>query len=283
MSTEQHTTPTMIPVLDNVLDRQSKPGVSARRLYDFLQLNTVHWARWTKRNILQNPYAIEHEDWEIGFHPSGENPIEAKASGRPTQDYVLSLDLAKKLAMMTRTDKGEEARQYFLDCERIAQRKSTIPQVRDHRTQVAIETLIRLDEAEHRIAVLEHETREKSAQLEAQQQTQMAETIKAQELALTALRSQQWVSLRQYVAMHELQVKMPESLQAVYGRWLAAYCAEKMLPVYNIQPADRRWDKENTYPMQAIADTLSPWLIRRNGQPLLAMLPTHLDDIEAPC
>ena len=36
------------------------------------------------------------------------------------QDYGLTLDFAKRLAMMTRSERGEQARTYFLNCERIA-------------------------------------------------------------------------------------------------------------------------------------------------------------------
>ncbi len=40
--------------------------VFARELYQYLELNKAHWKRWYTKNITQNPYAIENEDWE-GF------------------------------------------------------------------------------------------------------------------------------------------------------------------------------------------------------------------------
>lgn len=42
-----------------------------------------------------------------------ENP----SGGRPTQDYKLSASFAKKLSMMARSEKGEQARQYFVRVE----------------------------------------------------------------------------------------------------------------------------------------------------------------------
>ena len=50
----------------------------------------------------------------IGFSScQEENP----SGGRPTQDYKLSASFAKKLSMMARSEKGEQARQYFVRVE----------------------------------------------------------------------------------------------------------------------------------------------------------------------
>src|SRR5690606_14378984 len=46
----------------------------------------------------------------------GENP----KGGRPAKEYALTIDMAKELSMVERNDKGKEARQYFIECERRA-------------------------------------------------------------------------------------------------------------------------------------------------------------------
>ncbi|MCQ9335351.1 antA/AntB antirepressor family protein [Corynebacterium phoceense] len=35
-------------------------------------------------------------------------------------DHIISLDMAKEISMIQRTDKGKQARQYFIECERRA-------------------------------------------------------------------------------------------------------------------------------------------------------------------
>ena len=87
-------------------DSNGVQAVSAKELYEFLGLATQHWAKWLKKNIELNEFAIENEDF-----------TELPLSGR-TKDFALSIEFAKKIAIMSRTDKGEEARKYFIECEK---------------------------------------------------------------------------------------------------------------------------------------------------------------------
>lgn len=34
------------------------------------------------------------------------------------EDYLLSIDMAKELSMISKTEKGKEARKYFIECEK---------------------------------------------------------------------------------------------------------------------------------------------------------------------
>jgi len=85
---------------------------TARKLYDFLELNNSNYAKWYQRNILENQFATENEDY-IVFVPNDENP----QGGRPTQDFKLTASFAKKLSMTAKNEKGEQARNYFIQAE----------------------------------------------------------------------------------------------------------------------------------------------------------------------
>lgn len=85
---------------------------TARNLYDFLELNNSNYAKWYQRNILENQFAVENEDYVV-FVPNDENP----RGGRPTQDFKLTATFAKKLSMTAKSEKGEQAREYFVRTE----------------------------------------------------------------------------------------------------------------------------------------------------------------------
>lgn len=95
-------------------NRDLKQAVDAKQLYEALGLNTSQWARWSKQNIQDNPFALEGTDYGV-YDMMSNTP-----NGRPSANYLLSIEFAKKLAMQVRTEKGEQVRDYFLECERKA-------------------------------------------------------------------------------------------------------------------------------------------------------------------
>ncbi|WP_371750711.1 antA/AntB antirepressor family protein [Snodgrassella alvi] len=47
--------------------------------------------------------------------------IKNPKGGRPTKEYILTLDMAKELAMVEKSDIGRKVRKYFIECERQSQ------------------------------------------------------------------------------------------------------------------------------------------------------------------
>lgn len=92
------------------IDEQGR--TTAKKLYAFLELNATHYSRWCRRCITENDFAEENVDF-IVLAIDGENP----KGGRPTQDYLLTATFAKKLAMVSSSDRGEQAREYFIKVE----------------------------------------------------------------------------------------------------------------------------------------------------------------------
>ena len=92
-------------------NEQGEKLVSARDLYLGLGLNKAHWKRWSEQNIIQNDFFKENNDW-VGFT--------IMVNGNGTQDFAISLEFAKHIAMMARTEKSHEYRNYFIECEKVA-------------------------------------------------------------------------------------------------------------------------------------------------------------------
>ena len=97
-------------------NEQGQKLVGARDLYLGLGLNKAHWKRWSGQNIIQNDFFKESVDW-VGFT--------IMVNGNETQDFAISLEFAKHIAMMARTEKSHEYRNYFLECEKIALQQNT--------------------------------------------------------------------------------------------------------------------------------------------------------------
>jgi len=85
---------------------------TAKKLYEFLELNPSNYSKWYKTNIIENQFADEGADYEV-FVLNDENPL----GGRPTQDFRLTAKFAKKLSMTQKNERGEEAREYFTRVE----------------------------------------------------------------------------------------------------------------------------------------------------------------------
>ena len=95
--------------LIKITEKDGQQVVSARELYLFLGLDKSNWSRWYKKNIVDNEFAIENIDYQgFVFQTNGNN----------VQDFALTIDFAKKLSMMTKSEQGEKARQYFIECEK---------------------------------------------------------------------------------------------------------------------------------------------------------------------
>ena len=98
--------------IEIALGIDEKGITTAKKLYEFLGMDLKNYSRWIRNNITENQFAEENVDYWV-FVMQEENP----SGGRPTQDYKLSASFAKKLSMMARSEKGEQARQYFVRVE----------------------------------------------------------------------------------------------------------------------------------------------------------------------
>lgn len=101
----------LIPIRED----DGRQTVSGRDLHAFLEVATPY-KDWFPRMLAYG--FTDGEDFGAILSES--------TGGRPGTDHVLTLDMAKELAMIQRTDKGKQARQYFIEVEKRA-RLSAVP------------------------------------------------------------------------------------------------------------------------------------------------------------
>lgn len=138
--------------LIKVTEYNGQSVVSARELHSFLEVKT-EFAKWMVRMF---EYGFqEHKDF---IQVSVKNDDNLKGGRSTLIDYALTLDTAKEISMLQRSDKGKQARQYFIECER--------------KLRNPLENVSKLDiakmlvESEERKLMLEQENERKSREIE---------------------------------------------------------------------------------------------------------------------
>ncbi|ACS51178.1 anti-repressor protein [Bartonella grahamii as4aup] len=109
---------TLIEIREQVVDQETVQTVNARDLHTFLEIK-ARFNDWIKNRIKECKF-LEN----INFITLTKNLV----SGGKVKEYHITLDMAKHLSMIERNDKGHEARQYFIKCERLLKQVAT-PQV----------------------------------------------------------------------------------------------------------------------------------------------------------
>ena len=88
--------------------------VSARELHEFLEVET-RFNDWFKRMI---NYGFEENS---EFRAITQKRVTAQGNMTTYIDYEITIDMAKEISMIQRTEKGKQARQYFIQCEKFIQ------------------------------------------------------------------------------------------------------------------------------------------------------------------
>lgn len=89
---------------------------TAKKLYEFLEMDSRNYSRWCKSNITENEFAEENVDYWAFV-------INEEWGGQATTDYKLTAYFAKKLSMKGNGAKAEEARDYFTTLEERVKQK----------------------------------------------------------------------------------------------------------------------------------------------------------------
>lgn len=87
-----------------------QPTVSARSLHEALSIEK-RFSAWFETNSQGFMESVDFTSVLSGT-------VVNNGASRELQDYNLSIDMAKHICMMSRTEKGKQCRQYFIDLEK---------------------------------------------------------------------------------------------------------------------------------------------------------------------
>ena len=99
--------------LIKIIEREGRQLVSGRELHEFLEIRTKY-KDWFRRMV---EYGFEEE---IDFIRVAQKRATNNLKNPVTTviDHAISIDMAKEISMIQRTEKGKAARQYFINCEK---------------------------------------------------------------------------------------------------------------------------------------------------------------------
>ena len=100
-------------------NEEGKQLVSARELHEFLEIKT-DFRKWFPRMCEYG--FVENVDFTRAFQK-----CPTLGGIQTVADYAISIDMAKELSMIQRTEKGKQARLYFIECEK--KLKTQVPQL----------------------------------------------------------------------------------------------------------------------------------------------------------
>ena len=116
-------------------------SVNARDIHSYLEVKTA-FTTWFNRTVEKYDFAL-NEDF-ISF-------LKESNGGRPQQEHIVSLDMAKELCLVEPNEKGKETRKYFIEVEKRQNRVLTTSEQIALIAQGHQEVEQRLTQIEHKI------------------------------------------------------------------------------------------------------------------------------------
>ena len=107
--------PQILKITKTNIGAEEVNSVNSRDIYEYLGIST-EYSHWIKRAIEKYEFRFD-EDYLTN----------AKKDGRQTLiDYIVTMDMAKELCMVSNTEKGKEVRKYFIAVEKEANKPLSI-------------------------------------------------------------------------------------------------------------------------------------------------------------
>ena len=101
----------MNELINVTLNENNEPIISARQLHKTLEVKT-RFSQWVEQNFKMFK---ENEDFSSVVTTTQQNQY---GGTKKLQDYAVTIRMAEHLAMMSKTNKGHEVREYFIQVEK---------------------------------------------------------------------------------------------------------------------------------------------------------------------
>lgn len=118
-------------------DDNGNSVVSGRDLHEFLGIGTEYkkwFSRMTEYGFVENTDFVRVA--QKCHTPGGIQNI---------TDHALTLDMAKEISMIQRTEKGKQARQYFIEVEKAFKEQYSLPQTPEEKLALTMEVTTRIN------------------------------------------------------------------------------------------------------------------------------------------
>lgn len=102
-----------------IIEKEGNKAVNARELHNFLE-SKQEFANWIKSRVEKYGF-VENQDFS-----SFDNIVKRENGATVRKEYAISLDMAKELSMVENNEKGRLARKYFIECEKVATKQTTL-------------------------------------------------------------------------------------------------------------------------------------------------------------
>lgn len=114
---------------------------SLRKLYLQLGMDMKNWARWKQKNVLDNEFFKQNKDWWVLVTMKT-----TEKGGQVADDYKVSIEFAKHLAMVVKNENGHTIRTYFILMEKAVKKMRNWIVIREPQKAGYIEMCKMLDQ-----------------------------------------------------------------------------------------------------------------------------------------
>jgi phage anti-repressor protein len=222
-------------------NNEIKQTVSARDLWERLEVKE-RFNDWIKRqledfieNIDYLTFAKKSAGINADYKGFTENSVKPQG-GRPAIEYFLTVETAKHLCMLSKTEIGKRIRDYFVECERVAKEQPKANSVLDL-FALSVKALRELEA--------------KNKFLEEEQHNQHLDMLKIKNCVNRLLETNdKYMTVIAYANLNKVDAKDYKAM--IMGKKAAKLCRERNLLMGSV--IDQRYGNIKTYPIEILRE-----------------------------